>query len=124
LTGYLTVWVGVGIAAALLQWGLHQSALLSSAMGRVGPLLAGGLLITAGAFQFSHLKGLPEQVPLAAEFPDDRMARRHCGCPGHGYPPRCLLHRLLPGGERISRLTTGVALIGAGIAVPLVSSMT
>ncbi len=56
LTGYLTVWAGFGIAAAVLQWGLHQSALLSSAMGRVGPLLAGGLLITAGAFQFSRLK--------------------------------------------------------------------
>lgn len=64
LTGYLTVWVGVGIAAALLQWGLHQSALLSSAMGRVGPLLAGGLLITAGAFQFSHLKR-PSTAPFS-----------------------------------------------------------
>lgn len=56
LMGYLTIWVGFGITAALLQWGLHQSALLSSAMGRVGPLLAGGLLITAGVFQFSNLK--------------------------------------------------------------------
>lgn len=56
MAGYLLVWVGFGVVAAAAQWGLHQNALLSSAMGRVGPLFAGGLLITAGVFQFSHLK--------------------------------------------------------------------
>ncbi|GGX52868.1 hypothetical protein GCM10007392_20380 [Saccharospirillum salsuginis] len=56
VAGYLAVWVGFGVLAALAQWLLHQSALLSSAMGKVGPLLGGGLLITAGAFQFSGLK--------------------------------------------------------------------
>ncbi|MBA1146610.1 DUF2182 domain-containing protein [Ectothiorhodospiraceae bacterium WFHF3C12] len=56
VAGYLGVWVGFGVLAAVAQWGLHQSALLSSAMGKVGPLLAGGLLVTAGAFQFSGLK--------------------------------------------------------------------
>jgi predicted metal-binding membrane protein len=56
VVGYLGVWVGFGLLAAVAQWGLHQSALLSSAMGEVGSLLGGGLLITAGAFQFSGLK--------------------------------------------------------------------
>lgn len=56
VAGYLSVWVGFGVLAALAQWGLHQNALLSSAMGKVGPLLGGGLLVTAGTFQFSGLK--------------------------------------------------------------------
>lgn len=56
MAGYLAVWIGFSILAAGTQWGLHQSALLSSAMGKVGPSLGGGLLILAGLFQFSHLK--------------------------------------------------------------------
>ncbi|ROO23770.1 DUF2182 domain-containing protein [Salinisphaera orenii] len=56
VAGYLAVWMAAGMLLAITQWGLHQSALLSSAMGQVGPLLGGGLLITAGAFQFSGLK--------------------------------------------------------------------
>jgi len=56
IAGYLAVWVGFGVIAALMQWLLHQSALLSSAMGKVGPWLGGGLLVTAGVFQFSGLK--------------------------------------------------------------------
>ena len=56
VAGYLAIWVGFSIVAALAQWGLHQSALPSSTMGQVGPLLGGSLLITAGAFQFSRLK--------------------------------------------------------------------
>lgn len=56
LAGYLTVWTGFGVVAALLQWSLHQTALLSSAMGHLGPVSGGVLLIMAGAFQFSHLK--------------------------------------------------------------------
>lgn len=54
--GYLLVWMGFALMAALLQWGLHGSALLSSAMGQVGSLLGAGLLILAGLFQFSGLK--------------------------------------------------------------------
>ncbi len=154
LTGYLTVWVGVGVAAALLQWGLHQSALLSSSMGRVGPLLAGGLLITAGAFQFSHLKQAclsKCRSPLSFLMTEWRegtagamvMGIRHGAfCTGCCWALMLLMfvggvmslawmaalalyflaEKLLPGGERISRLT-GVALIGAGIVVPLVAVM-
>ena len=56
IAGYLAVWIGFGTLAALLQWMLNQNALLSSAMGNVGPMLGGGLLVTAGVFQFSGLK--------------------------------------------------------------------
>lgn len=56
VAGYLAVWTAFATIAALAQWGLHENALLSSAMGRVGPWLGGGVLIAAGAFQFSQLK--------------------------------------------------------------------
>lgn len=56
MAGYLVVWTGFGIVAAVTQWALHQSALMSSAMGHVGPLSGAALLIVAGAFQFSRLK--------------------------------------------------------------------
>jgi len=56
IAGYLAVWTVFGIVAAVAQWTLHQAALLSSAMGHVGPLSGAALLIVAGAFQFSSLK--------------------------------------------------------------------
>ena len=56
LAGYLVLWATIGSAAALIQWALHHNALLSSAMGSVGPRSGAALLILAGGFQFSHLK--------------------------------------------------------------------
>lgn len=56
VAGYLVVWTGLGVAAAAMQWALHHGALLSSAMGHVGPLSGAILLIVAGVFQFSPLK--------------------------------------------------------------------
>ncbi|MGM0826503.1 MAG: DUF2182 domain-containing protein [Pseudomonadota bacterium] len=56
IAGYLAVWLAFAGAAAVMQWALQQSALLSSSMGHVTPLLGGALLLTAGAFQFSNLK--------------------------------------------------------------------
>lgn len=56
MAGYLAVWLTFAVIAAIIQWALQQSALLSSSMGHVTPLLGGALLMTAGAFQFSGLK--------------------------------------------------------------------
>tara|TARA_R110001606_G_scaffold372921_1_gene530163 strand:+ start:1337 stop:2110 length:774 start_codon:yes stop_codon:yes gene_type:complete len=56
MAGYLAVWLAFAGAAAVMQWTLQQSALLSSPMGHVTPMLGGTLLIIAGAFQFSDLK--------------------------------------------------------------------
>jgi predicted metal-binding membrane protein len=56
LAGYLAVWTGSGVLAALAQWALHQKALLSSAMGYVDPLAGAAILALAGAFQCSRLK--------------------------------------------------------------------
>ena len=54
--GYVTVWLGFSVLAALLQSALHEAALLSSGMSIPNPYLAGAILIGAGAFQFTPLK--------------------------------------------------------------------
>lgn len=54
--GYFLVWIGFSIGAAGLQLGLHTAALLTSGSAISNPLLAGAVLVGAGAFQFSPLK--------------------------------------------------------------------
>ena len=56
LVGYLVVWIGFSIIAALAQWGLHHAALLSSMMVSTSPALGGSLLLAAGIFQWTPLK--------------------------------------------------------------------
>lgn len=53
---YLAVWTGFSVLAAVMQWMLHAKALLSPAMVSTSPVMAGGLLIAAGAFQWTPLK--------------------------------------------------------------------
>jgi predicted metal-binding membrane protein len=55
--GYLTVWVGFSACAALAQWLLHQTAMLSPAMAASSPYLAGAILIAAGGYQLTPWKG-------------------------------------------------------------------
>jgi len=55
--GYLAVWSAFSAAAALAQWGLHAVALLSPTMVAASPLLGGALLLAAGAYQWTPLKG-------------------------------------------------------------------
>jgi predicted metal-binding membrane protein len=54
--GYLLVWGGFSVAAALAQWGLHAAALLSATLTTTSPLVGGGLLIAAGVWQLTPLK--------------------------------------------------------------------
>jgi predicted metal-binding membrane protein len=56
--GYITVWTGFSACAALAQWALHQAALLSPAMSASSPRLAGIILIVAGTYQLTPLKGV------------------------------------------------------------------
>src|SRR4051812_14843978 len=56
LLGYLAVWTMFSGVAAIAQWLLHATALLSPMMVSTSPLLGGLLLIAAGAFQWSPLK--------------------------------------------------------------------
>lgn len=56
VTAYLAVWTGFSALGASTQWALRAAALLSPAGAATSPLLAGGLLIGAGAYQLSPLK--------------------------------------------------------------------
>jgi len=56
VAGYLVVWTIYSVVAALAQTALHAVALLSPEMVATSPLLAGGLLLAAGLFQWTPLK--------------------------------------------------------------------
>lgn len=56
IAGYLAIWTAYSVAAAGLQWLLHERALISSAMTIHDSYLAGGILIASGLFQFTPLK--------------------------------------------------------------------
>ena len=54
--GYIIVWVGFSALAALAQWALHETGLLSSAMAASSPRIAGAILIAAGLYQLTPAK--------------------------------------------------------------------
>lgn len=54
--GYLVAWTGFSAVAAIAQWALHGTALLSPMMVATSRLLGGGLLIAAGVFQWTPFK--------------------------------------------------------------------
>ncbi len=56
LLAYLAVWSGFSLVAAALQWGLQGLGLVDAAGASRTPLLAAGLLVAAGAVQFTPLK--------------------------------------------------------------------
>lgn len=56
IAGYLAIWAGFSVLAAVVQWFLHGAALLSPMMGNSSALLGGMLLLAAGIFQFTPLK--------------------------------------------------------------------
>ena len=56
IVGYLVVWLLFSLLATLLQWQLEQQDLLSIHLISNNRWMSGGLLITAGIYQFSPLK--------------------------------------------------------------------
>jgi predicted metal-binding membrane protein len=52
--GYIAVWLGFALAAAMLQWTLARAGLLDG--GSTGQLIGGAMFIAAGLYQFSSLK--------------------------------------------------------------------
>ncbi|NIZ13878.1 DUF2182 domain-containing protein [Phaeobacter sp. HF9A] len=56
VAGYLAVWFGFSILAALLQLALLRAGLISIFGDSRSGLLSGGLLIVAGVYQFTALK--------------------------------------------------------------------
>ena len=54
--GYLMVMIGYSFVATLIQWGLHNNALLTSVGASRSYLFSGILLLAAGIFQWSSIK--------------------------------------------------------------------
>jgi predicted metal-binding membrane protein len=57
VAGYLLVWALFSVAAALAQWALHQAALLSPMMTTSSARLGAAILIAAGIYQLTPVKG-------------------------------------------------------------------
>lgn len=55
-TGYMMVWIGFSVVAALAQIMLTQATLLDTSMTSAGGLFSGAIFIGAGLYQFSALK--------------------------------------------------------------------
>ena len=55
--GYMAVWTGFSAGAALAQWALHRTEMLSAGMAASSPRLAGAILIGAGIYQITPWKG-------------------------------------------------------------------
>jgi len=56
-SGYLTLWILFSVLAVALQFGLERAGLMSAMMSSRSAALSGGLLIAAGLYQLSPLKG-------------------------------------------------------------------
>lgn len=55
--GYVIAWAGFSAAATGLQWGLEQTGLVTSMTSMTTSWLAGSLLILAGLYQWTPMKG-------------------------------------------------------------------
>ncbi len=54
--GYVAAWTAFGLAATVLQWGLHAAGLLSPLLMTTSATLGGATLIAAGIYQWTPLK--------------------------------------------------------------------
>jgi len=56
VAGYLAVWLGFSLAAALAQWAATSAMLLNAHMAAASPVFAGAMFVLAGAYQFTPMK--------------------------------------------------------------------
>ncbi|MEO6779649.1 MAG: DUF2182 domain-containing protein [Bradyrhizobium sp.] len=56
LGGYLLIWAGFSLVAALAQWGLERAGLLSVAITSTNAIFGGAILLAAGLYQFTPVK--------------------------------------------------------------------
>lgn len=59
VAGFLSVWGGFSVAATLAQWALEQHGMLSpTGLVVTHNILSGAILVAAGLYQFSRIKGV------------------------------------------------------------------
>jgi len=54
--GYLAAWAGFSVGATLVQWALHEAALLSPTMASTSSALGGALFVAGGIYQWTPIK--------------------------------------------------------------------
>src|SRR5262245_38413984 len=57
VAGYLTVWMAFSLVATAAQWGLESSGIVTGMMEVASPAIAGLVLVSAGLYQLTPLKG-------------------------------------------------------------------
>ena len=55
--GYLMTWIVFSAAAAMVQWALHEAALLSPMISVANARIGAAILIAAGVYQLTPIKG-------------------------------------------------------------------
>jgi len=94
--GYLAVWLAFAAAATTLQWALDEAGLLSETMAFGNIVIAASVLVAAGVYQWTPLKGgVSATLPLAARLPSLPLARRRPRRGGERRRARLFLPRLL-----------------------------
>lgn len=56
LSGYLLIWAGFSLVAALAQWGLERAGLVSMTIANTSATFGGIILLAAGLYQFTLIK--------------------------------------------------------------------
>jgi predicted metal-binding membrane protein len=56
LSGYLLIWAGFSLVAALAQWGLERAGLLSMTVANTSATVGGIILLAVGLYQFTPVK--------------------------------------------------------------------
>ncbi|SNZ07642.1 DUF2182 domain-containing protein [Cohaesibacter gelatinilyticus] len=54
--GYLTIWIGFGLLATLVQWGLTEAQTMSPVMAPASMVFSASILVLAGIYQFTPAK--------------------------------------------------------------------
>src|ERR1700731_4725870 len=94
--GYLAVWLAFAAAATTLQWALDEAGLLSETMAFGNIVIAASVLVAAGVYQWTPLKGGGSAtLPLPARLPSLPLARRRPRRGGERRRARLFLPRLL-----------------------------
>lgn len=68
VSGYLAMWVLFSVGATIVQWGLHEAAMLSPMMVARSQVLGATLLVVAGVYQLTPWKA---------------VCLNHCRAPAH-----------------------------------------
>jgi predicted metal-binding membrane protein len=106
--GYFLAWMGFSLVATLVQWMIERAALLDSRMVSTSNIFCGVVLIAAGVYQWSPLKG----VCLARCQSPIGFLMRYGGFCGH--LPGCLIMGLRHGAYCIGCCWTLMALLFVG----------